>query len=89
MFLQLESQMGESKQVFVINEGKAHVDGYEIELPNSLRVYFDEDPDIKLVESEPHTFQSNSQRVMELKVNDFPVKEIKKVDITRYRRLSP
>jgi len=82
MFLQRESQMGERKQVFVINEGKAHVDGYEIELPHSLRVYFDEDPDIKLVESEPHSFQPNSNRVMELKVNDFPVKEIKKVDIT-------
>lgn len=66
----------------MVNEGKAHVDGYEIELPHSLRVYFDEDPDIKAVESEPHTFQPNSQKTMELKVNDFPIKEIKKVDIT-------
>ncbi|MBD0392231.1 DUF4815 domain-containing protein, partial [Wolbachia endosymbiont of Pentalonia nigronervosa] len=88
MFLQRESQMGERKQVFVINEGKAHVDGYEIELPHSLRVYFDEDPDIKLVESEPHSFQPNSNRVMELKVNDFPVKEIKKVDITVQKTIS-
>ncbi len=70
MFLHKEDQNGGKKQVFVINEGKAHVDGYEIELPHSLRVYFDEDPDIKLVESEPHTFQPNSQRVMELKVID-------------------
>ncbi|WP_265030404.1 DUF4815 domain-containing protein [Wolbachia endosymbiont (group B) of Athalia cordata] len=70
------------KKIFVINEGKAHVDGYEIELPHSIRVSFDEDPDIKSVESEPHTFQPNSQRVMELKVNDFPINEIKKVDIT-------
>ncbi|MFP3023256.1 MAG: DUF4815 domain-containing protein, partial [Wolbachia sp.] len=50
--------------------------------PHSIRVSFDEDPDIKAVESEPHTFQPNSQRVMELKVNDFPISEIKKVDIT-------
>ncbi|BDG76461.1 hypothetical protein wHmcTK_10060 [Wolbachia pipientis] len=70
------------KKIFVINEGKAHVDGYEIELPHSIRISFDEDPDIKSVESEPHTFQPNSQRVMELKVNDFPISEIKKVDIT-------
>lgn len=83
MFLQREEgERGAKKQVFVINEGKAHVDGYEIELPHSIRVYFDEDPDIKTVESEPHTFQPNSQRVMELKVNDFPISEIKKVDIT-------
>ncbi|WP_341823686.1 DUF4815 domain-containing protein [Wolbachia endosymbiont (group A) of Agelastica alni] len=80
MFLQREEEG--KRQVFVINEGKAHVDGYEIELPHSIRIYFDEDPDIKTVESEPHTFQANSQRIMEVKVNDFPISEIKKVDIT-------
>ncbi|APR98690.1 DUF4815 domain-containing protein [Wolbachia endosymbiont of Folsomia candida] len=82
MFLHTEEKESQKKQVFVVNEGKAHVDGYEIELPHSLRAYFDEDPDIKSVESEPHTFQPNSQKIMELKVNDFPIKEIKKVDIT-------
>ncbi|WP_353277740.1 DUF4815 domain-containing protein [Wolbachia endosymbiont (group A) of Agelastica alni] len=83
MFLQREERGGErGAQIFVINEGKAHVDGYEIELPHSIRVYFDEDPDIKAVRSEFHTFQPNSQRVMELKVHDFPVSEIKRVDIT-------
>ncbi len=83
MFLQREEKGGErGAQIFVINEGKAHVDGYEIELPHSIRVYFDEDPDIKTVKSEFHTFQANSQRVMELKVHDFPVSEIKRVDIT-------
>jgi len=81
MFLQKEEGEG-GKKIFVINEGKAHVDGYEIELPHSIRISFDADPDIKSVESEPHTFQPNSQRVMELKVNDFPISEIKKVDIT-------
>ncbi len=79
MFLQREKG---GKQVFVINEGKAHVDGYETQLPHSIRVYFDEDPDIKAVKSEFHTFQPNSQRVMELKVHDFPVSEIKRIDIT-------
>ncbi|WP_353288715.1 DUF4815 domain-containing protein [Wolbachia endosymbiont (group A) of Pogonocherus hispidulus] len=82
MFLQREEGEGQKRQVFVINEGKAHVDGYEIELPHSIRVYFDEDPDIKTVKSEFHTFQPNSQRVMELKVHDFPVSEIKRIDIT-------
>ncbi len=82
MCLQREEGDEKGKKTFVINEGKAHVDGYEIELPHSIRVSFDEDPDIKTVESEPHTFQPNSQRVMELKVNDFPISEIKKVDIT-------
>ncbi|WP_353273367.1 DUF4815 domain-containing protein [Wolbachia endosymbiont (group A) of Agelastica alni] len=82
MCLQREEGDEKGKKIFVINEGKAHVDGYEIELPHSIRVSFDQDPNIKSVESEPHTFQPNSQRVMELKVNDFPISEIKKVDIT-------
>ncbi|WP_419247467.1 DUF4815 domain-containing protein [Wolbachia endosymbiont of Rhagoletis indifferens] len=79
MFLQRD---GEGKQVFVVNGGKARVDGYEIELSHGIRVYFDEDPDIKTVKSEFHTFQPNNQRVMELKVHDFPVSEIKRIDIT-------
>ncbi len=41
MFLQKEEGEG-GKKTFVINEGKAHVDGYEIELPHSIRVSFDE-----------------------------------------------
>ncbi|MDG7056567.1 MAG: DUF4815 domain-containing protein [Wolbachia endosymbiont of Penenirmus auritus] len=88
MFLQTEEEKGEGgergakKQVFVVNGGKARVDGYEIELSHSIRAYFDEDPDIKTVASESHTFQPNSQKVMELKVHDFPVREIKRVDIT-------
>jgi len=82
MCLQREEGDEKGKKIFVINEGKAHVDGYEIELPHSIRVSFDQDPNIKSVESEPHTFQPNSQGVMELKVNDFPISEIKKVDIT-------
>ncbi|APR98562.1 DUF4815 domain-containing protein [Wolbachia endosymbiont of Folsomia candida] len=91
MFLHTEDEEGEKngkKQVFVVNEGKAHVDGYEIELPHSLRVYFDEDPDIKTVVSESYNFQGNSQRVMELKVNDSPVSEIKRVDITVQRTIT-
>nr|WP_255453532.1 hypothetical protein [Wolbachia endosymbiont of Atemnus politus] len=37
---------------------------------------------MKVVKSVSHTFQSNRQRVMEHKVHDFPVREIKRLDIT-------
>ncbi|WP_374699105.1 DUF4815 domain-containing protein [Wolbachia endosymbiont (group B) of Limnophora tigrina] len=82
MFLQKEEKEGKAQQVFVVNEGKAHVEGYEIELPHSMRVRFDEDPDIKQVESEPHTFQPSDKEAMELKLSDTPVTEITKIDIT-------
>ncbi|MDE5062653.1 DUF4815 domain-containing protein [Wolbachia endosymbiont of Drosophila tsacasi] len=82
MFLQKEERDSKVQQVFVVNEGKAHVEGYEIELPHSMRIRFDEDPDIKQVESEPHTFQPSDKEVMELKLSDTPVTEITKIDIT-------
>jgi hypothetical protein len=39
----------ETEQVFTINDGKAHVNGYEIELAHSLRVRFDNEIDLQTV----------------------------------------
>jgi hypothetical protein len=78
MYLQTDN----NEQVFVINEGKAHVDGFEIELPHSLRVRFAFDPDIQAIESEPHTFQPDAQGIMALTLNETPIKEIFDVDVT-------
>ena len=69
----LEVDNGE--QVFVITEGKVHVNGYEIELPHGLRVRFPEDPDIDDIESEPHTFQADENDVMRLTLNNTPIHE--------------
>lgn len=76
----LEVDNGE--QVFVITEGKAHVNGYEIELPHGLRVRFAVDPDIDDIESEPHTFQADENGVMRLTLNNTPIHEVDKIDIT-------
>lgn len=82
----LESDNGE--QVFVIAEGKAHVNGFEIELSYGLRVRFPEDPDIATIESEPHTFQPDGQGVMRLDVNNSPIHVIDRVDITAERSVT-
>ena len=70
------------EQVFVIDDGKAHVDGYEIELPHSLRSRFDIDPDLQSVESEPHTFQADENGEMIIGLNNRPLAEVSDVDIT-------
>lgn len=70
------------EQVFVIDDGKAHVDGYEIELPHSLRSRFDIDPDLQAVESEPHTFQADENGEMIIGLNNRPLAEVSDVDIT-------
>lgn len=78
MYLQKDN----SEQVFVINEGKAHVDGFEIELAHSLRVRFAIDPDIQEIDSDPYTFQPSVGGVMDLALNETPADAILNVDVT-------
>ena len=66
----------------MISEGKAHIDGFEIELPHSLRVRFPVDPDIKTIESEPHSFQADDKGNMKLTLNEKPVSKVSRTDIT-------
>jgi hypothetical protein len=71
-----------NEQTFVVAEGKAHVDGYEIELPHSLRVKLQKNPDIQAIESDPYTFQPEQDGSMLLVLNRAPIAEITKVDAT-------
>jgi hypothetical protein len=70
------------EQTFIVSEGKAHVDGYEIELPHSLRVRLQKNPDIQAIESDPYAFQPEEDGVMALVLNRTPISEIAKVDAT-------
>lgn len=76
------------EQVFVINEGKAHVDGFEIELPHSLRVCFVIDPDIQTINSDPYTFQPDDKGVMNLILNESPANQVLNVDVTVQRTIT-
>lgn len=75
-------------QVFVLNEGKAHVDGYEIELPHSVRLKYPQNPDLARVESEPHTFQPDGQGVMQVLLNNPTCHSIQAVDITQQKTVT-
>ena len=70
------------KQIFSINKGKAHVNGYEIELSHALRSAFDNDPDIQRVESDPYVFEPDSFGKMQINLNYTPLKEVEIIDIT-------
>ena len=69
------------QQVFNITEGKAHIDGFEISLPASLRKSFVLDPDLQLIESEPVTFTPDSSGKMRINTDFSPINDIRKVDI--------
>lgn len=71
-----------TEQVFSINEGKAHVEGYEIELAHSLRVRFDNEIDMQVIESDPYPFEPDALGVMTIHLNSQPLNAVISVDIT-------
>ncbi|MBF0304186.1 MAG: DUF4815 domain-containing protein [Alphaproteobacteria bacterium] len=73
------------QQVFSLQEGRAHVDGYEIEKPTATRLTFDADPDLMLIEAEPHTFAPNGSGVMRIDVVHGPLAELVEVKVTAQR----
>lgn len=75
-------------QVFAINEGKAHVDGYEVELSHSLRVRFEDDYDLKEINSDPYVFHGDSDCKMVINVNYSPIASIKRVSITAEKTIN-
>ncbi len=78
----------EGKQTFVIEEGKAHVNGFEVELESSLRKIYDEDPDLSIIESEPHLFSPDDLGKMRVNLTNEPVASLDKVDITKRKTIS-
>jgi hypothetical protein len=75
----------DGQQIFVLNEGKAHVDGYEIELPHSVRLKYELNPDLSTVQSEPHTFQPDDFGNMQITLNNPTCSSIQAVDITQQK----
>lgn len=75
-------------QTFSINEGKAHVNGYEIELAHSLRTNFDNESDIQNVESDPYVFEPDAMGNMVINLNYTPLASVKSVDITAEKKIN-
>lgn len=69
---------GSDGQLFSVNEGKAHVNGYEVGLDHSLRVKFEDDYDLQTVVSAPYVFSPDVLGKMTIKLNYSPLYEIKK-----------
>lgn len=78
----------EMEQVFSVGEGKAHVSGYEIELPHALRSVFDTEIDFQLTTSDPYVFEPGSDGSMTIRLNYTPLAEVKSVDITAEKTIN-
>lgn len=77
-----------NEQVFSVSEGKAHVNGYEVELPHSIRSRFENEIDLMTVHSDPYVFEPNVSGEMTIKLNYTPLAEIISVDITAQKTLN-
>jgi hypothetical protein len=78
----------ETEQTFILSEGKAHVDGYEVEIPYSSRLFYEIDPDLSTISSEPHTFTPGDQGWMTIALDSKPVASIQVVDILQQKTVT-
>ncbi|MBQ4814028.1 DUF4815 domain-containing protein [Pseudoalteromonas luteoviolacea] len=69
-------------QSFSLEEGKAHIEGYEVAFATSRTTEFDYDPDVGEVKEEPKTFQADDQGMMRMDTDFFPVRSIDEVNVT-------
>ena len=76
------------EQIFSINEGKAHVNGYEVGLDHSLRSVFPNEYDIQTVDSDPYIFEPDALGNMTIHLNYTPLAEVRTVDITAEKKVN-
>ena len=78
----------DEEQVYSINEGKAHVGGYEVGLGHSSRVRFENECDLQRVESDPYIFEPDALGNMTINLNYSPLAEVENVDATLERTVN-
>lgn len=76
----------DGKQVYSLAEGRARVQGFGIELPQSRRIVYDAQPDLLYVETEPH--QSNGPTAQRLIMERNPVKNYTRLAFTHEKTVS-
>lgn len=74
-----------NKLTVTVGEGRARVNGFGVELPTSVRMLYDRDPDTKAITSEPHTFAPGGDGKMRVNVDVAPLVQINSVRITAER----
>ena len=77
-----------NEQTFSVNEGKAHVNGYEVELAHALRSRFDNEYDLQNVDSDPYIFDPDAFGNMTINLNYTPLVDVKTVDITAQKKVN-
>jgi hypothetical protein len=74
------ADLANGQQVYTVSEGRARVNGYGVELTTSRRLIYTATPDLRLIDSEPHTSTTTSPQRINL--DRTPVANISQVRIT-------
>jgi len=74
--------LNDGSQVFSLSEGKAHVNGFEVQLEASIRLIYAQDADLQEIVSEPHRFNADANGTMVIALNHTPIAQIANIDIT-------
>lgn len=78
-YLELDS----NEHVFSLSEGVGNVSGFKVEKPQSTRLRWPYDPDLRAVNSEPHVFADGGSGTTTLTMNRTPVHSVAEITITK------
>ena len=76
-------ESNDTEETYSLQEGKAHVYGHEIELATALRLRYPFDPDLQLIQSEPHQYNGGATGKMRINVDRAPIHDVRKLSIHR------
>lgn len=79
-------ETGDNHYVVQIGEGKAHIDGSEIDQPRIIERTYDFDPDTERVVAELHQFQPDEKGQMGVVVDNQPIAAHEPVKVTYTKR---
>ncbi|MCP4526713.1 MAG: DUF4815 domain-containing protein [Aestuariibacter sp.] len=80
------TETGDSHYVVQIGEGKAHIDGTEIDQPRIVERTYNFDPDTERVVAELHQFQPDEKGQMGVVVDNMPIATHEPVKVTYTKR---
>lgn len=72
--------LNSGEQVYSVAEGRARVNGYGVEQNTARRVVYDAQPDLRLINSEPHV--STTASAQRVNVDRTPINDISEVTVT-------
>jgi hypothetical protein len=83
--LQLDD-LGDGTQVYSIQDGRARINGFGINLNTSRRLEYPTTPDLRYIDSEPHT--STTESAQRINLDRTPISNITQVRITKSRTVT-